>query len=204
MVEVDVHATADGELVLWHDDALPAPEGPLPLAATPLATLRRVDVGGGERVITLAEGLEVVRGRAALLIDLKADGLAEPIVATVRRLGFAPAVVCGGYAESLRAIKALEPTIGTSLTLGRGWERAYSPDAIERVGADAVTTDWRILDPALLARLHARGLAVLAWTVDDPATMRRLLDLGVDGLTSNRPDLLLAAARGGAQGRCLV
>ncbi|HET8626035.1 MAG TPA: glycerophosphodiester phosphodiesterase [Thermomicrobiales bacterium] len=190
LVEVDVHATADGQLALWHDDEVPAGRARLRIAATPLAELQRVEVGQGERVITLADAMEAVRGRAALLVDLKADGLAEPIVATARRLDFGPVVVCGGYWESLRDVKRLAPEIGTSLTLDRDWRARYGDDAIERAGTDALTVDARILrEPGLLARCHARGLAVLAWTVDRPADMRALLALGVDGLTSNRPDL---------------
>lgn len=191
MVEVDVHATVDGELILWHDDAIPAPEGRRVIAETPLSVLRRLDLGGGERPITLAEGMEAVRGRAALLIDLKADGLAPAITETVLRLDFAPAVVCGDQWESLRAVTARNPAIGTSLTLGRGWARRWGEDVIESIDTGALTIDWRALDARLIERAHARGLAVLAWTVDAPERMRRLLDLGVDGLTSNRPALLM-------------
>lgn len=198
LVEVDVHATADGHLVLWHDDAVPAEEGDLPIAASPLAMLRRVDLGQGERISTLAEGMDVVRGRAALLIDLKAAHLASRIVATARHVAFGPVVVCGHYWESLREVKRLAPDFGVSLTLDRRWQQRYGRDGLAAIDTDAVTTDWRILTPTLIAHFHARGLAVLAWTVDEPARMRQLLALGVDGLTSNRPDLLVAlpAARG--------
>ena len=75
-----------------------------------------------------------------------------------------------------------------SLTLDHAWRRRYGDDGIERIDTDAVTVDWRILDLALVERCHARGLAVLAWTVDDLPLMRQLLAMGVDGLTSNRPD----------------
>ncbi|HEX5506597.1 MAG TPA: glycerophosphodiester phosphodiesterase [Thermomicrobiales bacterium] len=193
MVEVDVHATADGALALWHDDDLPAGDARLPLAATTLAELQRVDLGRGERLITLADAMAAVRGRAALLVDLKADGLAEPIVATARRLDFGPVVVCGGYWGSLCDVKRLAPEIGTSLTLERHWRAWHGDDAIERADTDALTVDARLLgEPGLLDRCHARGLAVLAWTVDRPEDMRRLLALGVDGLTSNRPDRFAA------------
>lgn len=189
MVEVDVHRTVDGYLVLWHDDALVIDGAPVPLAAATMAALQAVDIGRGERIIRLTDGLEAVRGRSALLIDLKADGLAEQIVQTVRMCGPQPVVVCGHFWESLREVKRRAPEIGSSLTLGNGWRHWYGDDAIERIDTDAVTVDWRIVDPSFVAGCHARGLAVLAWTVDDLALMRRLLAIGVDGLTSNRPDL---------------
>lgn len=194
MVEVDIHRTADGCLMLWHDDALTINGAHIPLVTATMAALQAVDIGQGEHIISLADGLDTVRGHAALLIDLKADGLAEQIVETVRACGEQPVMVCGRFWESLREITRHAPEIGTSLTLDHTWQRQYGDDAIERIDTDAVTVDWRILDPAFVARCHARGLAVLAWTVDDLALMRRLLAMGVDGLTSNRPDLFAQIA----------
>jgi glycerophosphoryl diester phosphodiesterase len=189
MVEVDIHRTADGHLVLWHDDVIVIDGRRIDLATATRAAIQAVDIGQGERIITLVDGLEAVRGRAALLIDLKADGLAEQIVETVRACDAPSVAVCGHFWASLREIKRRAPEIGTSLTLDRAWQRQHGGGVIERIDTDAVTVDWRIVDPPFVARCHARGLAVLAWTVDDLPLMRRLLAMGVDGLTSNRPDL---------------
>lgn len=189
MVEVDIHRTADGHLVLWHDDTMPMGDARIPLARANHAALQSVDIGQGERIIGLADGLDAVRGRAALFIDLKADGLAEQIVSTIRACREQPVVVCGHFWESLREIKRRAPEIGTSLTLDQRWRQRHGDDVIERIDTDAVTVDWRILDAAFVEQCHACGLAVLAWTVDDLPLMRRLLAMGVDGLTSNRPDL---------------
>ena len=86
MVEVDARLTADGQLALWHDDEVRAGGVALSIAASPLAALQRLDMGRGERIITLDDAMEVVRGRTALLIDLQADGLARPIVEAVKRV----------------------------------------------------------------------------------------------------------------------
>jgi glycerophosphoryl diester phosphodiesterase len=189
LIEVDLHRTADGHLVLWHDDDLVAPGVKLPIARTTLAKLRTVDLGGGERISELAEAMDLARGRAGLMIDLKAGGLAQGLVATARRLDFGPIVACGHYWGSLRLIKAFDPSIGVAFTLHRTWRRPLGAVQIERGHADAVTVNWRIIDHQLIRRYHACGVAILAWTVDDPAQMRRLLALGVNGLTSNRADL---------------
>lgn len=189
MVEVDVHRTADGHLVLCHDAALHAGDTSLSIAAATLAAVRAVDIGQGEHVLTLAEGMETVRGRAALFVDLKADGLGAAIVETAQRLAFTPLAVCGRYRASLSEIKRLDHAVGTSLTLPRGWETLFGPEIIERADTDAFTVDHRVIDAAFVTRCHAAGRAVLAWTVDAPDRMRELLTLGADGLTSNRPDL---------------
>ena len=174
-----------------------APEFSLPdqdKQVVSLADLRALDLGGGERVLELHEVADVVGGRVAIMLDLKVDGLERRIVAALRRHAFGPVVVCGHYWESMREIKRQVPEASISLTLDRTWQDRYGPQIVEHINTDAVTVDWRILDPALVARFHARGLPVLAWTVDDPALMRQVLALGVDGLTSNRPDLFDAVA----------
>jgi glycerophosphoryl diester phosphodiesterase len=189
MVEVDIHRTADDRLVLWHDQTFPVGDAHIPIAETALEQLRCIDIGDGERIIELADALDAVCGQAALLIDLKADGLAAPIVAVVQGREPQAVAVCGHYWETLREVRRRAPAIGTSLTLDRRWREWYGEGVIERIDADAVTVDWRVLDPVFIARCHAQGLAVFAWTVDDADLMRRLIALGADGLTSNRADL---------------
>lgn len=194
LIEIDLRATADGRLVLWHDDEIAGPGGVrLPIATSSLRTLRRIDIGGGERIVELAEAIEIARGRAGLLLDLKAERLARPVVETVRRRDFGPVVVCGHYWGSLQRIKRFAPEIGVAFTVDRAWRRLLGGTLIDRA-ADAVAVNWRLIDRAFVRHYHARGIAVLAWTIDDPARMGCLLDLGVDGLTSNRPDLFAALA----------
>jgi glycerophosphoryl diester phosphodiesterase len=188
VIEIDLHATADGRLVLWHDEEIPAPDQPVTIATATLDKLRHLDLGQGERILELADAMAITRDRAALMIDLKANGLARPIAETARQLNFAPLVVCGHFWGSMRWLRRHVPEIGISFTLDRPWRRRIGQALIDR-SADAVTVNRRMIDRALIGHYHNRGIAVLAWTVDDPAEMQRLLDLGVDGLTSNRPDL---------------
>jgi len=192
MVEVDVHRTADGHLVLWHDPDLSNGAGDIHIASATLAEVQAVDIGAGEHIVTLRDGLHIVRGRAMLFIDLKADDLAEPIVAVVEQQGNPPLMVCGRYWQTLRDIKRLRPAIGTSLTLPLQWQEMYGADTIEQTNTDAVTVDARAVTPELIARCHTRNIAVLAWTIDDLPQMRSLLAAGVDGITSNRPDRFAA------------
>ncbi|MGN6696773.1 MAG: glycerophosphodiester phosphodiesterase [Thermomicrobiales bacterium] len=198
VIEIDLHATADGRLVLWHDEEIPAPGQAVTIATATLHKLRQLDLGQGERIIELADAMAIARDRAALMIDLKANGLARPIAETARRLDFAPLIVCGHFWGSMRWLRRHVPEIGISFTLDRPWRRRIGQALIDR-SADAVTVNRRMIDRALISHYHNRGIAVLAWTVDDPAEMQRLLDLGVDGLTSNRPDLFPTIATPRAQ-----
>ena len=207
LIEIDLHRTADGHLVLWHDPSIPIGRRKLPIARHPLAALRRIDLGGGERVLELHEAMDLAHDRAGLLIDLKAGGLAQGIVACARERRFTRLAVCGHYWSTLRQIRALDPTIGIAFTINRAWQRLAAWSFLRRGQADAVTINWRQLNRARVGQYQALGLAVIAWTVDDPTLMRRLLAFGVSGLTSNRPDLFTTleasptpTALGGARG----
>jgi glycerophosphoryl diester phosphodiesterase len=189
LIEVDLHATADGHLVLWHDPTIPSGQGKLTIARHSLARLRQIDLGRGERLIELRDAMELARDRAGLLIDLKADGLAHGIVATARECAFERLAVCGHYWSTLRLLRSLAPTVAIAFTINRSWQRVAAWPYLRRGDAHAVTINHRQLTHARVAQYRALNLAVIAWTVDDPTLMRRLLALGVDGITSNRPDL---------------
>lgn len=192
LVEIDVHRTKDGQLALWHDEAVTANGSTLDIATSTFGALaQHVKTGLHEQLVDLSGAMRAVSGRAGLLVDLKAPGLAAQIVREAEVNAFETLVVCGEYWDNLREVKCLAPELGTSLTLGLEWNETRGSPSLEAIDTDAVTVAWPHVDAAFVARAHARGLAVLVWTVDDVALMKRLLELGVDGLTSNRPDILV-------------
>jgi len=191
IVEVDVHRTIDEQLVLHHDRDVRVGAVPMPIVLATLRQLKAVDLGQDDHIITLAEAMDIVRGRAGLFVDVKADGLARAIVTTARQFAFTPLIVGGIFRETLTTVAHLDPAIGTSLTLLEGWPEAYGAEIVERADTPALTVDHTLLDPSFIERCHTAGRAVLAWTVDDLPRMRELLSWGVDGITSNRPDLFV-------------
>ena len=191
LIEVDAHRTLDGAIVLWHDRSVGHAGRELAIADTPLQTLREVRFADGSRLVTLEEAMRLAMPHTGLLVDLKADGLAHGIITAANATGLESVVVCGSYFETLRAIKSLEPRIGVS----------YTPEVVQmllssrRVNApflDALTVHWRAITPALLESTRARGVRVIAWTVDEPDLMRELIRRGVSGITTNRIELLSA------------
>jgi glycerophosphoryl diester phosphodiesterase len=191
MIEFDVRRSRDGHLVLAHDETLPGPAGDVEVAAANLAGLRALDLGGGERIVTLEEAIDFLHGRCAVMIDLKGEGFEVPLVEAIHRAGLAPAelVIPGGTAFSRHAIRALDPSLPLSLSLDREAAPLLTPAFIEAIDTEAVTWHHRLITPERVARLHARSLTVYAWTVDDPETMSRVRAAGVDGVITNRPDL---------------
>lgn len=191
MIELDVRRCGDGHLVLAHDETLPSPAGAVAVAEADLADLRALDLGGGERILTLDEGLDFLRVRCAVMIDLKGEGFEAELVDAIHRAGLAPEelVIPGGTLFSRRAIRALDPALPLSLSLDPEAEPLLTPAFVEAIDTEAVTWHHRLITPERVARLHARSLTVYTWTVDDPETMRRVRDAGVDGIITNRPDL---------------
>ncbi len=207
-LETDVHVTSDGVLLAFHDSVLDrVTDRTGAIAETPLAEVREALVGGREQVPTLAELFDEFP-EAHFNIDLKSDGAVEPLArfltereawdrvlvgsfsgrrtARFRRLTGGRIPTCGGLVEV--ALFRLLPS-------GRlaGWlTRAAALQIPHRRGRLVVATR------GLVRRAHAAGRHVHVWTIDDADEMRALLDRGVDGLFTDRTDILrsVLVARG--------
>ncbi len=205
LVEIDVRATRDGQLVVVHDADLDRTTDMTGLVRDlTLAEIRRADAGAwfgpafrGERVPTLEEVLEVCRRRALVLIEIKADGIAERTLQAVDNLGSADQVVIQSFApETVRRIKALRPAVPAALLVGR---LPATPSRLRarrlvaqtlELGANALAIWSATLTPALVEEVRQRGVALWTWTVDDPLVMRDVILLGVQGVITNYPDRL--------------
>jgi glycerophosphoryl diester phosphodiesterase len=208
-VETDVHATADGVPVVFHDATLARLTGRAgrvgALRWTDLATVR---VGGAAAIPRLDEVLDAWP-EIRFNIDVKAGAGAAPTVDAVRRAGALDRVLLASFSDARLALlrRLAGPAVATSLGMRavaalRLASLARTP---LRLPASAVAAQvpvrhgrLRVVDRAFLARAHRLGLQVHVWTVDDPAEMNRLLDLGADGIMTDRVEVLrdVYAARG--------
>jgi glycerophosphoryl diester phosphodiesterase len=194
MIETDLHRTADGAVVVTHDEDLAGLGGSGEIAEASLAEVRALDAGGGERVPTLDELLDRFGARVAWNLELKRGtrgeyaGLEEAALAAVRARGLEPRTLFSSFYDPVLArLRALAPRARIGLLVSR----RLPARAVERalaLGAEALHPEAAVVDAALVDAAHAAGLAVHVFTVDDAAEMRRLLGLGVDGLFTNFPD----------------
>lgn len=188
-VEVDVHLTGDSQLLLWHDAQFITPDGVFEIAHHSLADLRALSVPDGT-LATLPEALELLRGRCGAMLDLKAPGLEGPIERVLREQNFFDVLVCGGYQDTLKALKQALPPIAVTLT----------PDAAEyrRLGKvlenapylDGLTVYWRTVGTDMAHLAGETGALLLAWTVDHLHLAEHVLRAGAHGITSNDMALL--------------
>lgn len=195
ILEMDVRLTRDGRAVILHDASVNrTTDGRGPVAAMTLEELKRLDAGvkfgrPGERVPTVEELLAAVRGRAWVTLELKVVAAADRVVEAIREAGaFAWVVVRSPELQRLGALKKAEPRLLT----GAMAPPNADPDALAALGIAAWTPSSNAgLSRETVARFHAAGLAVWATLCNDPAEMRRLAALGVDGIITDDPEGLL-------------
>lgn len=201
MVECDVRQAADGELVLAHDPQVTDVAGKVyVIEECPSPLLRGLNLGAGEGTPTLTELAQWARGQCAVMADMKCEGgdVEERVVAALSILPLEAKIVPGAVLSSRRRFRTLDSTLPLSLSIGVG-DGVVSNDAsfevlLPTLDTEAVTWQYPLLDAYRIAQLHAHHRKVYAWTVDDLPTMQRLRAAGVDGLISNRPDLLTTLA----------
>lgn len=193
-VECDVHATRDGQVVVIHDATLErTTNGAGNVSDHTLAELRRLDAGGGQCVPTLDEVLAVVKGRARFLCEIKDSKAVEAAVAGVVAHGMAEATVFISFQwESLRKVRTLLPNAAVApLSL------APDPvvvDAARDMGAIAVDLYYRVLSPSLIDCVREASLDLYTFTPNTPRLLNAMAMLGVDVVTTDRPDWLLPHA----------
>jgi glycerophosphoryl diester phosphodiesterase len=204
-LETDAHATGDGVLLAFHDRALDRVTSAAgTVGESTYVDLRTALIGGREPIPRIADLLEELPG-ARFNIDLKSDAAVAPLAELVERMGAHDRVCVGAFSgRRLRAFRRLvsRPVATSFGPVGVGLSRFAPSTLAARVLSGPGTAlqvpyrhpshQWgvRIVTPAFLVRAHAAGRPVHVWTVDDPAEMHELLDLGVDGLMSDRTDLL--------------
>jgi len=204
-VEFDVHLSADGVPVVIHDFTVDSTtDGSGRVAEMTLAQLKQLDAGShfdpafaGERIPTLGEVLEAVGGRLLLNIELKStslrdNGLEQAVIAQVEQHSLGDSVLFSSFNPfSLRRAKRIASHIPVGLLyapdlplpLRRAWLAPLVPH-------EARHPKHTMVDARYMAWARRRGYRVNTWTVDDPDEMHRLIDLDVDGIITNVPDVL--------------
>ena len=200
-LETDVHTSRDGVVYAFHDVELTRMTGTV-------SAFRDLDsmgidailVGGREPIPRLADLLEAFPD-ARFNIDVKADDAVEPTLAVLRDADALGRVCLASFSgERLARLRAAVPTVPTCLSRAELALLRYGPtrwiqSVGRRRGGACVQAPFRarqatVVTSTFVRRAHAAGLQVHVWTIDDPAEMRYLLDLGVDGLMSDRVDVL--------------
>jgi glycerophosphoryl diester phosphodiesterase len=195
-LETDLHATSDGVVIAFHDSKLDrVTDRTGVVAELPWSEVSKARINGHEPIPRLDELLEHFPD-IRFNLDIKADNGLHPAAGVLRSANAIDRVCVSSFSQS--RVRRIRRELGPRLCTGYGeWETAlirFLPIPLKTGGACLQIPQQygplRVLTPGLIRRAHALGKQVHVWTVDDPAEMRRLLDAGIDGLITDRTDLL--------------
>lgn len=179
-IELDVHATSDGVVVVHHDASAHGRTGGLVIIEqSSWEMVQTVEFPGGIGIPRLSEVLSAVPPGKTVYVEIKGNGIEELVARTIRE----SRAQCAVHSFNHDAIVRMRE-IAPDLPRGVLFEDA-APDLgalIDRTGARDVWPHWPLVDRSLVDRVHALGGRVLCWTVNDAAAARALVELGVDGL----------------------
>jgi glycerophosphoryl diester phosphodiesterase len=194
VIEADVRRTKDGVLLVLHDATVDrTTDGSGPLRDLTAEQAQALDAGHGERIPTLAEVLELARGRVRVNVDLKEADIVEDAVEAVRWADLLDSVSFISFLpeiwEQLAELSPESPRIHL-VQSAAGLASLAMGDHGSHSVASGVGIPHELVNDSVVEFLQRQGLGVFAWVVDDEAEMARLIDLGVNGIVTNRPGVL--------------
>jgi glycerophosphoryl diester phosphodiesterase len=201
-LETDVHATSDGVVVVHHDPVLDrTTDASGVVARLPWSVVSNAKIGGREPVSRLSDLLEELPD-AFLNIDVKAESAIQPLIDALRKANAFGRVCVASFSETRLAKVRRSAGDGVLTSMGtkaiaRLWASGRLPSWVfqgrghQRIAQVPVRHGrLTVVDKRLVAAARRRGIEVHVWTVDEPDQMRELIDLGVDGLMTDRPAVL--------------
>jgi glycerophosphoryl diester phosphodiesterase len=183
-IELDVHATRDGMVVVHHDPVprvVGQPRDPAqrPISSLTWAALAPFEVAPGVQVPSLGDVLTLVGDRAVVYVEIKAVGIEEAVADVIRTSGARCAIHSFDHAAIARLSR-----VANEIPRGLLFDD-YPLDpagSMRAAGARDVWPNWKLVDSRLVERVHDVGGRIVAWTVNDPADASALAALGVDAL----------------------
>jgi len=209
-VECDVHCTKDGHVVIIHDKNLKRTTNMDGVVSEMrLEEVKMADAGSwfeprfsAETIPTLKELLEITKGKVITVVEIKQENIADKVIKDIEDSdSVGETIIISFHASALRDAQEINPRIPRALLIGGG-NPASELSAIlnlihsaAEVGAGTLNLSRMIITPQLVNEAHLRGIAVWAWTVDDKEEIKKLLEMGVTGITSNYPERVQSVIR---------
>ncbi len=189
-VELDIHSTADGALVVHHGEKV----GDHHIAHCTLAEVREHPLANGEPIPTLPEALAVILPKMIAYVEIKfmARAADERLFEAIERSGAPDRIALHAFDHRIiRRMGEKRPFIRRGV-LSASYP-VYPVRTLEDADATILWQHHQHVDDALVAKLHAAGMTLYVWTVNDPVEVGRFLALGVDGICTDVPDVARAA-----------
>ncbi|MGB9659552.1 MAG: glycerophosphodiester phosphodiesterase [Nitrososphaerales archaeon] len=190
MIEVDVRLSKDRQIVVIHDESVDrTTNGKGFVKDLTLEELKKLDTGKGERIPTLQEVINAVRNKAILIIEIKVLKIEDSVVKIIEKEGIEKEVVITSFYHPIsRKIKELNPTIKTGVIFK--CHPIKPAELALNAHADSLFPEHKYVSEEMVKGAHENNLKIYPWTIDDPNRANQLIEMGVDGIVTNKPDML--------------
>ncbi|HMK95482.1 MAG TPA: glycerophosphodiester phosphodiesterase family protein [Candidatus Limnocylindrales bacterium] len=191
-VELDVRKTKDNQLVVIHDEDVKRTTNCEGLVSElTLKEIKGFSTEGGEKIPTLEEALDFLDKKVKVFIELKELGLEPQVLSIVHVKHVEKNVVIVSFLEdALKKVRELDKDVETGLIYA---EHKNPVKAALELKANYLLALYRFVHTANVAKAHENGLKVIVWTINSPQEVEEYTAKGVDGITSDRPDILTQA-----------
>ena len=188
-IELDVRKTNDNQLVVIHDaDVKRTTNGEGLVSELTLAQIKGFFAEGGEKIPTLEEALNFLDKKVKVLIELKEAGVEEQVLSIVCKKGLEKNVVIISFLEeALKNVRALNKDVETGLIYAK---HSNPIKAALELKANYLIALYRFMHSATVQKAHENGLKVIVWTINKAEEAQEYAKKGVDGIASDKPDIL--------------
>jgi glycerophosphoryl diester phosphodiesterase len=192
-VELDVRKTKDGQLVVIHDpDIKRTTDGKGLVSELTLKEIKAFSTEKGEKIPTLKETLDFLDKKVKILIELKEAGVEEEVLALLRANELRKSVIITSFLENaLQKVRELDKDVATGLIYAK---HKNPMKAALNLKAQYLVAFYRFTHTANVQKAHENGLKVIVWTVNTPEEAAAYVQKGVDGIASDKPDILTKQA----------
>jgi glycerophosphoryl diester phosphodiesterase len=188
-VELDVRKTRDGQLVVIHDaDVKRTTDGKGLVSELTLKEIKAFSTDKGEKIPTLKEALDFLDKKVKILIELKEAGTEEEVLALAHKNKLEESVIVTSFLEdALRKVREFDKDIETGLIYAK---HKNPVKAALELKAQYLVAFYRFMHTANVQKAHENGLKVIVWTINTPEEVAAYIQKGVDGIASDKPDIL--------------
>jgi glycerophosphoryl diester phosphodiesterase len=189
-VELDVRKTKDGQIVVIHNaDVEKTTDGKGLVSELSLREIKELSAEKGEKIPTLKEVLDFLDKKAKILIELKEAGVEKQVLAIVCENGLQKYVIIVSFIEKvLRKVRELNKDVETGLIYVKHKNPIKAALDLE---ASYLLPLYRFTHTANVQKAHENGLKVIVWTINKPEEVEEFVKKGVDGIASDKPDILM-------------
>ncbi len=191
-VELDVHLTKDGKVIVMHDENVKrTTDGYGLIKDLTMKQIRMFHRPNGEPVPTLQDVIDIIKGKCFCIIEIKDEGMEKKVIAIIKKNKIAKTtIISSKLPDILRKVKKIAPKIKTDIII----EKPLKPDEIikeaEKTNAKIIASPDLLTTKELVEKAHKKGLKIYVWTVNKKKNIEKFKAMRVDGIMTDYPDTI--------------